>query len=650
MSRRLATIVACLVMAVRTAGVAAAEPPVYQPVLLSAAQATSDVALLRRALQTIHPGLVRYTSPAEIDAAFTELEAVAAAPVTDVALWRATALLLARIHCGHTKTEAPASVVAWRQAHPTLLPLRFRVIEGRMLVQSSDGQPGAPPPGAEIVAINGHPVPLVLARIGHAVAFDGDARQAIASNLAADSDLTGDDLDEYWPAFYGFAPAWTLSWRRDGDLKMSTSTLAPIALADWAALPWPGAPWREEFHRSVRWQLDESTATLRIDTFVNYRNPVDAMAFLDAFFATLKARGVRHLILDLRANGGGSDDAAIALARHLLADGFVWEKPALLKAIRYGDLAAHIESWGDPAEIFDVPESRFRHLADGRWERLPRPGNPDDEAVTPQRASPLRFDGRLTILAGPANASGATMAIAQLRARPDTRVVGEDTAGSAEGPTAGRILTLALPASGLKVRIPVAWDRVMIDRFEARRGVAADDWVEPTADDALHGRDRALEFALQPPAAPAPALGALFEGRWTGTLDYRDFTSDRRVVLPTTAVATRRGAAGDLALVFDDGPGKTVRSAQSWQLLADGRLQIHDGDNDEQMSVVEFRAGTQPGEATLVARGHGLENGAAVDVRLVVARRGDRLSISRSTALPGELLLLRDVYLFQREH
>ena len=67
------------------------------------------------------------------------------------------------------------------------------------------------------------------------------------------------------------------------------------------------------------------------------------------------------------------------------------------------------------------------------------------------------------------------------------------------------------------------------------------------------------------------------------------------------------------------------------------------------MSPQTDRAGARPGEATLVARGQRQENGAAVDVRLVVARRADSLSISRSTALPGELLLLRDVYLLQRD-
>jgi hypothetical protein len=55
------------------AQVDAAPVAAYAPVVLSVADARADVALMRRALETIHPGLYRYQSRATIDAAFARL-------------------------------------------------------------------------------------------------------------------------------------------------------------------------------------------------------------------------------------------------------------------------------------------------------------------------------------------------------------------------------------------------------------------------------------------------------------------------------------------------------------------------------------------------------------------------------------------------
>jgi len=463
-------------VSIATPDPATGSPPVanYSLRVLAAAQASGDIALLRRAIETIHPGLYRYTRRSEIDSAFNRLEKAASHPTSDLDLWREIAIMVAQIHCDHTKPEASVAIDTYRTTYPTHFPIRFKIIEGRMIVISSDGSPGAPSPFSEIVGINGMPVPVILATLGRAVAYDGMTYQAIAAKLGSDSDLMGDDFNEYWPAFYGFARQWALDWKRTSDAQVIHSTLAPIAFEQWKLLRWPGGTYRDEFYNSLKWRVAGRAAYLRIDTFVNYRNPVDATAFLGGFFSTLKSRSTDHLILDLRENGGGSEDVSVALGRYLLRDTFVWSKPVLLKAIRYGDLPSHIESWGDVTELFEPPLDRFRTTRDGWFERIPEPENADDESVLPQPVSPDRFRGRVTVLTGPMNGSGATRTIAQLKEKIGARIIGEESAGSAEGPTAGHIFLLTLPNSGLKVRIPNAWNRTNIAQFATTRGVPVD--------------------------------------------------------------------------------------------------------------------------------------------------------------------------------
>jgi hypothetical protein len=619
----------------------AAAQTAYQPRIIAAADARADVALLRRGLETIHPGLYRYTPRAAIDAGFRQLEAATAQPISELALHREIALLLARIHCDHTKAEQSDAMTKWRRDNPSHLPLRFQLIEGRMIVTSTDNQPGAPPVGAEVLAINGQAVPALLLQLAPTVAYDGDTDQAVAVKLGDDSDLQGDDFNENYAGLFGMPQAWQLQWKAVGASTPQTATLRPISFARWTQLPAPAGDYRDEFYKSISWRMAGKQARLRIDTFVNYRNPVQTTAFLGGFFRAMKAAGTEHLILDLRGNGGGSEDVSIALGRYLFDAPFTWSKPVRYKAIRYGDLPKYIESWGDTADLFHAPESAFTRTADGWFDRTPIAGDEADDDNSTMAHLPImadHFAGKLTILTGPQNGSGATRTIAQFKERRGATLVGEDTSGSAEGPTAGQIFLMTLPASGIKVRIPNAWNRTNISHFTPRQGVAADVLVTPTLADYQAGRDRALLVArVAPPAPAAGALAALFDGQWAGTLDYRDYGDDSRAVLPTLL----QGRAMVLDFTYDDGPGKTVTSREIWQPDADGAgLTIRSGKDASHFAISEWRQ-LADGSQTLVLDGKGRDNDRPVLKRLVVTRLGDRLRLTDMSRTPGTPFLLR---------
>lgn len=647
--------VAALAVALSFSGSArsAPEPAVYTPVTLTAEAAQSDVALMRRALETVHPGLYRYQSKATIDEAFARLEKAASAPIEVLALHREVALMLATIHCDHTKAELPEAIDAFRKDHPTHLPLRFQLIEGRMIVTANDGQPGAPPVGSEVLAINGMAVPALMLKLAPTVAFDGDTDQAISVKLADDSDLTGDNFNEYYPSFFGFPEDWALDWKAIGERETRQVTLAPISFSQWTELEAPSGPYRNEFYKSITWRIAGKVARLKIDTFVNYRNPVQPTAFLSGFFRALKAEGVEHLILDLRNNGGGSEDVSVALARFLFDKPFIWSKPVRYKAIRYGDLPQFIESWGDRDALFNPPEAAFVKTPDGWYDRIPETGADErDDSISTilhQPATEDRFAGRLTILTGPANGSGATRTIAQMKENRGAVLVGEDTSGSAEGPTAGQIFLVTLPQSGIKVRVPNAWNRTNIERFLPRLGVAADRLVVPTLADFQTGRDAALEIARtmpDRPADPARVLAAALDGTWTGTLDYRDYGSGARVVLPATLEAR------DLTLdwTFDDGPGKTVRSRESWTVGAGGLDLSVESDGTATRDRIAAFDTDDKGGLTLVLDGEADENGRKVLSRTILTRFGDTLRITQMTRAAGEPFLMRHSYEMRRQN
>lgn len=633
-----------LIAALLASPAAAALPDQIPDPMLTPVQAASDVALLRRALETIHPGLYRYVPKREMDAAFARLEAQARAPIATLALHREIARLLASIHCDHSKPELPEAIERWRQTNASHLPFRFRLIEGRMIVLS-----GALPTGAEVTAINGKPVPQILNAVAPLVAYDGDTDQAVSVKIADDSDLGGSDLEEYWPGLFGAADQWTISWKRPGDASLQTSQLAPINFVQRQQLETPDGAYRNEFYNGITWRLAGRQARLKIDTFVNYRSPVAPTPFLGGFFKAMKAAGTEHLILDLRNNGGGSNDVTTALARYLLPTPFTLTRSIRAKTIRFGDLPKHIEVWGDRDAVFNPPERTYRATGDGLLERIPTGSDESDDDDSTIQHLPLpdgpRFTGRVTVLTGPQNGSGATMTIAWLKDMRDVTLVGEDTSGSAEGPTAGNIFNLVLPESHIRVRVPQFRSFTNIRAFTPRRGVAADVLVVPTLADFEAGRDRAVEVAraLGTPAAPVDAMAALtaaLAGNWTGTLDYRDYGNDRRVTLPTLMQAT--GLA--IAWTFDDGPEKTVKDSERWFFSPGGRaLTITSGKSSETMVVAELRR-SPSGALTLVADGNGTENGRKVIIRTILTRDRDVLRLTRMSRTAGQPFIMRHSY------
>ncbi|MCL9982575.1 MAG: S41 family peptidase [Erythrobacter sp.] len=631
---------------------AAAEAPAaprYTPRVLTAAEASSDAALLRRALETVHPGLYRYASKAEIDAAFARLEAAAAAPITELALHGEIARLLAAIHCDHTKAEMSEELNTFRTNNATHLPLRFQLIEGRMIVASTDGQAGAPPVGSEIIGINGMAVPALLLKLAPLVSYDGTTDQAIAAKLADDSDLMGDDFNENYPALFGFPDRWQVEWKPVGGMAATTATLTPIRFGQWTSLAAPGAKYRGEFYNSISWRMNGKTARLGIDTFVNYRNPVQATAFLSGFFAAMEEAGTEHLILDLRKNGGGSEDVSVALGRYLIDQPFVWSKPVRYKAVRYGDLTQYFQTWGDPSSRFTPPLTDFEQTADGWFDRIPRQRGAvltdGDTTLMQQPIGALGFGGRLTILSGPRNGSGATRSIAQLKEKAGATIIGEDSAGSAEGPTSGAIFLTKLPASGIKVRIPEAWNRTAIASFVSGKGVAVDQLVVPTLADFETGRDRTIAVAqgqLPTLTDTAAMVNKALAGDWSGTLDYRDYSKDTRETLPTMMQSDGQV----LSWTFDDGPGKTVRSSETWTFDATAKaLTITAGKNSpETWHVVEARASADGSSLTIVLDGTSLENGRSVIARKILTRDAGRLRITKQTRVAGEPFLMRQSY------
>ncbi|MDJ0908834.1 MAG: S41 family peptidase [Woeseiaceae bacterium] len=459
-----------------------------QPLPLTEEAVREDIALARDALETIHPVYGR-RDLYNLDAAWEKLEARAGG-MDDVELYVRLSSLTEQLRCDHTKLELPERLQSARRVTASFFPFRADVFGDSDIVLSATAGSGFRA-GDRIISIDGRSMTEIAEEIYALLPVDGGTDYVKPGEFVEIGDFGVSGFEHFYPLLYG---NWSLAEvviERDGE-RMSVAA-TPITMDEWLTIPWDGPVSGADFTDSVSFEvLEDGIGYLRVDTFVNYRRPVDPRDIYAPIFERIQEEGIESLIIDTRRNGGGSDDAMIALMAYLLSDPFTLMRGKHVRTIDLSRFGEHIDTW-DPAALTPDPANFVQ--GDNGWYRLREELDP----LTLQPAGPLEpnFDGPVYALTSRSNASAVTMMLAVLRERGnDVTLVGERTGGSSTGPNAGMIFFLELPNSGITLRIP--WQRqwLNVEHPEIGFGVTPAVEVVRTAEDALAGRDVALETAL----------------------------------------------------------------------------------------------------------------------------------------------------------
>ncbi|MEO1319655.1 MAG: S41 family peptidase, partial [Pseudomonadota bacterium] len=270
----------------------------------------------------------------------------------------------------------------------------------------------------------------------------------------------------------------------DGETREITADR--LTFGDWRALDAGTGP-AANFVDAVTFEpVGDHAGYLRIDTFVNYRRPVDPDDLYGPIFKRMADEGRDTLILDLRNNGGGSNDASSRLIAHLLKKPAQMKTDVRVKTLNLDGLRPHLSTWDQRA--LNPWRIMFRKNRDGSYS-FRGWATSETNRIKPARHA---FTGKLLILTSDENSSGSTNVIAVLAGLGRATLIGEPTGGSAEGTTAGILFTLTMPESGIRTRIPAIRDYNNVPSFESGLGVTPDIAAKMTAADWLAGNDVAL--------------------------------------------------------------------------------------------------------------------------------------------------------------
>jgi C-terminal processing protease CtpA/Prc len=212
---------------------------------------------------------------------------------------------------------------------------------------------------------------------------------------------------------------------------------------------------------------------------------IDYPDFLHNVFQELADTSAESLIIDVRDNGGGSDEYGKLLAAYLIPEPFDYYRFLEVNSDSFGFL----EHTG--MSNSDIPRDRLQANERGKFDLLGHPNLGTQQPLEPN------FTGDVYILINGASFSATGEFTSVVHHHGRATFVGEECGAGYYGNTSGMMVGVTLPNSGISVRVPLVRYTMAVSGYEpADRGLIPEHHVEPTIEDLLAGRDTVLEYAL----------------------------------------------------------------------------------------------------------------------------------------------------------
>ncbi len=459
--------------------------------VLHSADLRADLAVLQRAYETLHPGLYRYSTQAQVRSRFKDLDTYFSTDRTLAEAFLALTRLTASIKCGHSypnfynQTDSIAEALFEGRDK---LPFAFRWISGRMIV-TDDRSPKALPRGTAVLSINGVDTSKILESLMPLARADGgnDAKRVAYLEVRGEERYFAFDI-LYPLVFPVHEPSFTLVVRRPGARVTETVQVPALDGAERRA----AAASKTELAPDVPlWSFEEhdGVGVLRMPTWALYNTKWDYRAWMETLIADLVTRNVSDLVVDLRDNEGGVAAGNQILA-HLIDQPL--RLPRYQRHVRYRrvpeDLVPVLDTW-DPsfldwgAAAIDSAYATFYRVT--TWD--------DEEGSEIVKPAAPRYRGRVWVLVGAVNSSATFQFALAVKQSGVAKLIGQSTGGNRRGINGSAFFFVRLPKTGLEVDLPLVAG--FPDTPQPDAGVLPDVVVKPSIADIAAGIDSELAAA-----------------------------------------------------------------------------------------------------------------------------------------------------------
>lgn len=449
-----------------------------------------DYTIFRSLLEESHPGLYWFTPKDSMDYYFEYGYNRITDSMTESQFKYLLSYVTNKIRCGHTTVKNSSRYRNYLDtADRKVFPLSFRVYPDHMVLTGNlHRRDSILRRGTVITRIDGRPVKQLADTMLNFLSWDGNSvngKYQVLSNRGTFGGLYQNILgpkDSIHVSYIGV----------DGLERETTVPLFMPRPDSSAKIPVPAKTQDRDqprvvvLNRARSMQIDTSlsSAYMTLNTFSrgNKLRP-----FFRKAFRMLEKHHIRHLVVDVRSNGGGDAGISTLLTRYIAKDKFKLAD-SLYTNNRRSQYSKYIK-W-QPL-YWSMMQAVTKKKKDGRYHFTYF----EDHYFYPKKRH--HFDGDVYIITGGNSFSATTLFAKVLQGQKNVTIIGEETGGGAYGNSAWMIPDVILPNTKLRFRLPRF--RLVMDAnlVKEGRGLIPDIEVVPTPETIRRGIDPKVETVRQ---------------------------------------------------------------------------------------------------------------------------------------------------------
>ncbi|MCP5048883.1 MAG: hypothetical protein GY940_17060, partial [bacterium] len=433
----------------------------------------------RTALEEGHSGLYRYTPKKEIDGLFETLSSQLTQPLTESEFYARLLLIVGAINDGHTRLNTSATHSQWLETERLIFPFNLRFIKRKAYLFRNYSENTNVPMGSQLVSINGHPLEKMVKAFFPLISSDAHIMTSKFRQMESTS-----HFGNLYMAVYGRTDSFSVNYMPFGKKGNKTIKVKGIGTDDIMPLLYKRYPEEERKREQRKLHTLEYKNGIPVLTIKGFRGG-SYPGFLAKSFRELKEKNAKHLIIDLRRNGGGSDVYGRMLAAYLMDKPFGYYKSLTSKATTLS-----VSKYTNLSESdWNRRDRQTRKNASG-WYDVSHPNLGTQQPIQPG------FTGKVWVLIDGGSFSATGEATSVMHFHKKAVFVGLECGAGYYGNTSGFVPRLTLPNTGIRLNIPMVRYTMDVSGYPKDRGLIPDHEVIPTIQDLLNDKDVQMEFII----------------------------------------------------------------------------------------------------------------------------------------------------------
>lgn len=442
-----------------------------------------DFAIFRDSLEEGHPALYRYKSKAEMDSIFETAFASITKQMSDREFMLLLCKVVAQIGDGHLRVVPPKIQLDKLDESATAIPFQPYWSEGKLYIKRNYSQlEDKEFLGAQIISINGHSSEDFIR--DYLLHFPSDGNNITNKYRVLEKSRF---FTRNFYILYGYSESYEISYISPNESTVKTSKLAGLffdKLIEIADKRYPAnALPLAEFNISGT----DQTAYLRITSFDKERlkdSKIDFPKFVKNSFQSLENGKIKNLILDLRGNGGGTDEYGKLLFSYFINQPFDYYESLRMNKNTYN----FFKYTNRPG--MKAPDGMLKANGEGTFDNVQHPNIGKQMPLLPT------FTGNIYVLINGGCFSTTSEFLSLLHFHTKAVFIGEESGGGYYGNSSGPTPDLKLPNTQVRVEIPLMKYVMAVRDYQyADRGLMPNHTIIPTIKDKLENRDLELDFA-----------------------------------------------------------------------------------------------------------------------------------------------------------